>query len=61
MTCNHCKRSVRDSFVDKLRHMATYHPDMLIEKAQQLPVKRLYQIGEQLGKMVKHATIHRSR
>ena len=44
---------VRDSFVDKLRHMATYHPDIMIEKAQQLPVQRLYQIGVQIGEKTK--------
>ena len=61
MTCNKCKRRVRDSFTDKLQHMAAYHPDLMFEKIQRLPIERLYQIGEQLGKMVKYATTKNNR
>lgn len=37
MTCKMCKRTVKNSFVDKLAHMVNYHPDTLLVNASRLP------------------------
>lgn len=48
MKCNLCKRKVRNSFVDKLKHAIEYHPDTLLSRFNHLPAIA-YSVGERLG------------
>lgn len=52
MKCQLCKRNVRNSFVDKLEHIAKYHPEHILQRFQHLPdLSRT--IGERMADKLK--------
>lgn len=52
MKCNYCKRRVRDSFADKLKHVWSYHPDHLISRFQHWP-QISFELGSMFGEKLK--------
>lgn len=55
MKCAMCKRKVRDSFADKLKHMMQFHPDRLVQNAAVKLPSISRSIGEQLGEILSNA------
>lgn len=52
MKCNECKRKVRNSFVDKLNHVAKYHPDRIVTSLPMVANVSLI-VGQSLGDKLK--------
>jgi 3-methyladenine DNA glycosylase AlkC len=56
MTCNECKRRVRNSFTDKLNHVLNYHPDRFIAAVSQWP-QISKAVGQHIGEQTKRLVL----
>ena len=59
MTCQKCKRRVKDTLESKMKHIATYHPDILLVRAIHalFNPETAFELGRMFGETVRRELV----